>query len=331
MAVDLVTGATGLVGNNLVRKLVADGRTVRVLVRPTANTRYLADLPVEMAAGDVTDLASLQRACRGVENVYHCAAVVSIWEGMAKQMWAVNVGGTKNVLAAAKGAAVRRLIHCSSVDAIGLPEGDQPSTEETPWNWERLGLANGYARSKYEAQRLVLAAAGRELDAVVVNPTYMFGAYDSRPSSGRMILEINKLKVIGYSSGGNNFVDVEDVAVGMMSAAESGRCGECYILGNVNLTYREMFGCIAELLGRGGRQIPLPYPLARVGGWFGDVAGWWSGREPAINTTSVKMGYVNHYYDPAKAIRELDMPQTPIEQAIERAIAWFRQVGMLPG
>lgn len=329
MALDLVTGATGLVGNNLVRQLVANGRAVRVLVRPTANLRYLADLPVELASGDVTDLASVRRACQGVENVYHCAAVVSIWEGTAKAMQAVNVGGTKNVLLAAQETAVRRLIHCSSVDALGLPEGDQPADEETPWNWDRLGLANSYARTKYEAQQLVLAAAGRHLDAVVVNPTYMFGPYDSRPSSGRMILEIARLKLIGYPGGGNNFVDVADVVTGMINAAERGRCGECYILGNANLTYREIFVCIADCLGRRAPRLPLPYTLARVGGWFGDGVGWLTGREPAVNSTSVKMGYVNHYYTPAKAIRELALPQTPIDQAIGRAIAWFCQEGML--
>jgi dihydroflavonol-4-reductase len=329
-SLDLVTGATGLVGNNLVRQLIANGRTVRALVRPTANTQSLAGLPIELISGDVTDLPSLQRACQGVENVYHCAALVSIWERMADQMWAINVGGTKNVLQAAQESAVHRLIHCSSVDALGLPEGDQPATEETPWNWDRLGLANGYARSKYEAQKLVLAAAGRNLDAVVVNPTYMFGPYDSRPSSGRMILEIAKLPVIGYSGGGNNFVAVEDVVTGMINAVEHGRCGHCYILGHANLTYREIFACIAACLGRRAPQLPLPYPLARLGGYVGDLTGHLTGREPAINTTSVKMGYVNHYYSPAKAIRELALPQTPIDQAIERAIAWFRQAKMLP-
>jgi dihydroflavonol-4-reductase len=157
----------------------------------------------------------------------------------------------------------------------------------------------------------------------------MFGAYDSRPSSGRMILEIARLKLIGYPGGGNNFVDVADVVTGMINAAERGRCGECYILGHTNLTYQEIFARIANCLGRRAPQLPLPYPLARLGGWFGDLAGWLTGREPTINSASVKIGYVNHYYTPAKAIGELALPQTPIDQAIERAIAWFRQANML--
>ena len=164
-------------------------------------------------------------------------------------MWRVNVDGTDHVVEACRRAGVRRLIHCSSVDAIGLPEGSAPSREETPWNWDRLGVDNPYARTKWESQRRVLAAAVRDVDAVVVNPTYMFGPWDARPSSGRMILEVAAGKAIGWTSGGNNFVDVEDVVLAMVAAAERGARGECYILGHANLTYREVFGEIARVLG----------------------------------------------------------------------------------
>ena len=326
---DLVTGATGLVGGNLVRTLAAHGRRVRVVVRrPTA---AFDDVPgVEIVLGDVTHPESLVRACDGVERLYHCAALVSMWARLEADMWRVNVDGTDHVVDACRRAGVRRLIHCSSVDAIGLPEGSAPSTEETPWNWDRLGVDNPYARTKWESQRRVLAAAACDVDAVVVNPTFMFGPWDARPSSGRMILEVAAGKAVGWTSGGNNFVDVEDVVLGMVAAAERGARGECYILGHANLTYREVFGEIAEVLGVRPPRFAIPYPLARLGGWAGDVAGALTGTEPAVNSLTARLGYVRHYYDPSKATAALGLRRTPVREAIAKAVAWFRHVGMLP-
>lgn len=331
MSIDLVTGATGLVGGNLVRALVARGRRVRVLVRSHSRTFHLAGLPgLERVQGDITDLPSLRSSFRGVENVYHCAAMVSMWAGHAAQMWRVNVTGTQNVIQAVRESWVRRLVYCSSVDAIGLPEAGYTSAEATPWNWDRVGLDVPYARTKYEAQKRVLWAAEAGLDAVVVNPTFMFGAYDPRPSSGRLILEIAGGRVRGYPVGGNNFVDVEDVVEAMISAAERGKRGECYILGNQNLTYREIFTRISKIVRSSPPRLAIPYPLARVGGWLGDVWGWIIRREPPMNTATAKLGYVDHYYSAKKAVRELGLRQTPIEEAIERAVRWFCDVGMMP-
>jgi len=325
---DLVTGAGGLVGQNLVRALIAGGRQVRVLVRrPVAALETLGG--VEAVRGDITVADDLARACDGVEHVYHCAALVSMWERLGDAMWRTNVEGTDRVLDACRRAGVRRLIHCSSVDAIGLPEGDAPSTETTPWNWDRLGVDNPYARTKWESQRRVLAAAAADLDAVVVNPTYMFGPWDTRPSSGRMILEVAAGKAIGWTSGGNNFVDVEDVALAMIAAAARGVRGECYILGHVNLTYREIFSEIAGVLGVRPPRFAIPRPLARLGGWMGDLSGRITRREPSVNSLTARLGYVGHYYDPSKASAALGLRHTPIREAIAKAAAWFRQAGML--
>ena len=331
MARDLVTGATGLLGINLVRALAARGRGVRILVRPSSRTSHLDDVPdLERVMGDVTDRESIVRACAGVERVYHCAAVVSMWPRLAAAMWQANVVGTEHVLAAVRRTGVARLVHCSTVDAIGLPEGDAPSTEETPWNWDRLGLDLPYPRTKYEAQRRVLAAAATDVDAVVVNPAYMFGPHDARPSSGRMILEVAAGRAFGYTTGGNNFVDVADVTDAMITAAERGRRGELYILGGANLSYREIFAEIAGIVGRRQPRLRVPYPLARLVGWIGDAAATCTGREPHVNSATARLGYVRHYYDPRKAITQLGLKQTPIRLAIERAVAWFCQAGMLP-
>lgn len=330
MPTDLVTGATGLLGANLVRGLRAAGRDVRILVRATSQLRSLAGVEgLARAQGDLSDVEALARAAEGVDVVYHCAALVSMDPRRATEMRRANVAGTDNLLAAVRKAGVRRLVHVSSVDGIGLPEDGTPSDEATPWNWDRLGLDNPYARTKYESQQRVLTAAAADVDAVVVNPSYMFGAYDQRPSSGQMILEVAAGKAVGYTPGGNNFVDVEDVVAGMLAAAERGRRGELYILGGVDRTYREVMAEIAELVGRPPPRLRIPRVAALVGGAAAGLASRLAGREQTLNLLTARLGFVDHYYSPAKAIRELGLPQSPLRGALERAIAWFRGEGML--
>ena len=217
------------------------------------------------------------------------------------------------------GKRCQAIIHCSSVDALGLPEGREPATEQTPWNWARLGVENAYARSKYEAHQRVLQAARFGINAVIVCPTFMFGAYHFRPSSGQIILAIAQRKLPGYTGGGNNFVDVADVTQGMLTVAQIGRQGEVYILGGANYTYRKIFAIIASVVHAPRPFIPIPYPISWIAGQLGELYERATGRDPGINLATVQTGYLRHYYDPSKAIRELGLPQTPIESAIQRA------------
>ncbi|MEE2708082.1 MAG: SDR family oxidoreductase [Gemmatimonadota bacterium] len=330
MAIDLVTGATGLLGGNLVRMLSKQGRHVRALVREKADVTYLRSLPnVELIKGDITIPSSLTRPLQGVEHVYHCAALTFLWKGMAAQLQRVNVDGTKHILQAATRAGVGRFIYCSSVDALGIPEGKAPATEVTPWNWDRLGVENPYARTKYEAQKCVLEATGDKLDVVVVNPTTMFGPYDLRPSSGQIILLIAGGKLPFYPTGGDNFVAVEDVVIGMMAAAEKGHCGACYILGNENVTYRRIFTRIADILHQRPPRFRVPYQISRIGGWAGDFISAVTGKEQTINSSTVQMGALHHYYSAQKAVDELEMPQTSVDEAIKRAVQWFFDAGKI--
>jgi dihydroflavonol-4-reductase len=328
--VDLVTGGTGLIGANLVRLLQRERRSVRLLVRKDSKISLFDDRSnLQFVVGDITDLDSITAASVGVENVYHLAAKVKITRRMTEGIWRTNVIGTENVIRAAQVNRVNRLIYCSTVDALGLPEGPEAATEQTPWNWDRLGVENAYARSKYEAHQRVLAAARQGLDAVLVCPAFVFGEYDSHPSSGRLIQAIAQRRLPGYPSGGNNFVDVRDVTQGMLSAAELGRAGEAYILGGSNLTYREIFSIIAAIVHVPSPRFPLPYPIAMMAGWFGELYERISGRDAGINLAAVQVSYLRHYYDSSKAIRQLGMPQSPIEAAIERAAAWLREQNML--
>jgi len=327
---DLVTGASGLLGANLVRGLCAKGRHVRILVRKTSKIQHLDDLPnLEKVEGDITDYDSLVTAMRGVEYVYHCAARVTVQQKITAPIWQTNVVGTENVILAAKATGIGRLVHCSSVDALGLPTDDQPVNEETLWNWDHLGLDNAYARTKYESHQRVLQAAVTGLDSVLVCPGYMFGAFDIHPSSGQMILDLAKRVIVPIPLGGNNFVDVEDVVEGMISAACQGSSGETYILGNCNLTYDQIFTCISSILGK--RFTKLRLSQGSLNFLADSLLGWekLSGREYSINSTLIRLGNVQHYYDSSKAIRALNFPQRPVENAIERAIFWFKQQGRL--
>jgi len=215
------------------------------------------------------------------------------------------------------------------VDALGLPEGDAPATEETPWNWDRLGLENGYARTKFESQKKVLAAARVDVDAVIVNPTFMIGPFDPKPSSGRLLLKIASGKVPGAPGGKNNFVDVRDVCAGMWAAYEKGRRGQTYILGGYNLSYLEAFTLIANGAGVKPPHFIIPRLVAKLGGWGGDLIGTIFRHEMDVNSETAAVGYANHTFSHAKAARELGYKPEPLEPAIRDAYAWFREKGML--
>jgi len=327
----LITGATGLLGGNLVRHLQARGETeLRVLVREKSRTLALESLQVEKCFGDIRDRASVERAMAGCDRVVHCAASVSQWRPNLAMMQRVNVAGTANVMEAALAAGVKRAVHVSTVDTLGLSSREHPADE----NWEHASLAafgNPYIDTKFEAEQRAREIAARGLDLVIVKPTYMIGEWDVKPTSGQMILEVARGRAVGYPGGGNNFVDVLDVAEGIRLALAKGRSGEAYILANAqgNLTYQEMFTLIAQVAGVAPPKFRIPYPVAVGAGYLLDLAGRLLGFEPDVNSVTARMGYAPHYFTPTKAIRELGLPQSPLPPAIERAFRWFKQQGMI--
>ena len=223
----LVTGATGLVGNNVARALLARGDRVRVLTRATSDPRPLAGLNIEIAKGDVRDAAAVEAAVGGVDRVVHAAAYVHIGWTQFDASRAINVGGTANVAASARRAGAR-LVHVSSVDAMGLLPHGQASDEETP---VAGGVLCPYVVTKREAEQVVLAEIAQGLDATIVNPAYMIGPWDWKPSSGRMLLEVARNRGLVAPLGTNNFCDVRDVAQGIVTAADRGAAGRRDILG----------------------------------------------------------------------------------------------------
>jgi dihydroflavonol-4-reductase len=325
-----ITGASGLVGGNLARELVRQGYAVRAIRRNPASIAHLADEPVEWLPGDLDDVASLTAAFLDTDVVFHCAALVTLDPHPTPTLVKANVAGTRNVLEAVRNARVPRLVHCSSVVAVGLSENGQPSDESARFNFAEHGLDDGYTITKRQSEDLVRDAARDDIDAVIVNPTYMLGPYDAKPSSGRMIVGVVKGQSPGYTSGANNFVDVRDVARGMILAWQKGRRGERYILGGHNLPYHEIFTRIAVVAGIAPLTWSVPRPLASIAGLFGDLQQWITGKEPLINSGAVRWGYTSTFqFSSAKAERELGYTYGPIEPAIADAIAWFRTHGIL--
>lgn len=319
----LVTGATGLVGNNVVRLLVERGDAVRVLTRNGSGSRALEGLPVEVAQGDVRQPETIRAACRGVQRVIHAAAEVQLgWKGMdlARE---INVQGTRNVAAAAR-AEGARLCHVSTINALGLGSRQQPADEETPI-CETVNCP--YVVTKREAEQVVLGEIAAGLDAVIVNPVYMLGPWDWKPSSGRMLLEIATGWAKLAPPGGNDFCDVRDVAAGILAAIERGVRGRRYILGGESLSFMEAWTMFAKIIGvRPPWRKALP-PGLWIYGHFGDLRGWLTGREPNLNSAAVALARLEHHYSYARAAAELDYRPRPAREAAETAWQWFRAHG----
>ena len=324
----VVTGASGLVGGNLALELIARGGTVRATRRARSSIAHLVGHPIEWVSADVTEPDSLEPAFSGMDAVFHCAAVVSTRKTATKEMIGTNVDGTRNVLRAARHVGVKRLVHCSTVNAIGLSEDGKPCTEEARWNFVEHGMADGYTLTKHEAEQ-VLSQEGAELDWVIANPTYMLGPNDTRPTSGKLIVDVVKRKIPACPPGANNFVDVRDVARGMIAAWQKGKRGERYILAGHDMTYGDVMGTIARVAGVKPPRFKIPEPVAKLVGKWGDFVER-RGKDPLVNSTQIRYAFTDRFrFKSDKAARELGYTVSPLEPAIADAIAWFRANGML--
>jgi dihydroflavonol-4-reductase len=327
----LVTGATGFVGGAVARELVRAGREVRLLVRPTADRRNLRGLPVEVAPGDVRDLDSLLRAAAGCAQVYHVAALYKLWVRHKQEIYACNVTGTDNVLKAARARGVEKVIYTSSVATLGLPGDGTPGNEATPVSL--ADMVGHYKRSKFLAEQVALRYAAEGLPVVIVNPSTPVGAGDLKPTpTGKLVVDFLNGRMPGYVDTGLNLVDVEDVARGHVLAAEKGRVGEKYILGHENLTLRQILSLLAELTGRAAPRFKVPYALA-LGVAYADaaLARLIPGREPFAPPVGVKLSKKKMFFDPSKAVGELGWDQTPVREALRKAVQWFAENGYVKG
>ena len=322
----LVTGATGFVGGAVARALVQSGTEVRVLARADSDLQNLQGLSVERVAGDLREPASLRKALSGCQQLYHVAAHYALWAKDPSIFYDINVTGTKNLLEAARDAGIQGTVYCSTIGAIGLPPGGGLGTEETPVSLEQM--AGHYKRSKYLAEQEVLKLAKAGLPVVIVNPSAPVGAGDVKPTpTGQVLVDFMKGRMPAYIETGMNIIDVDDVATGHLLAMQKGRQGERYILGCRNLMLREVFDILSQVTGVKAPSIKLPrlaiLPLAYANHWIANL----TGQPPRIPLEGVKMAKYKMHYDCSKAIRELGLPQTPPDVALEKAVRWFRKHG----
>ncbi len=322
----LVTGANGFVGAHVVRALRERGDEARAMVRGAADLRALDGIDCEIVTGDLRDHASVARAVAGCDVVYHVAADYRLWVRDAAPMYAANVGGTRNVIAAAVRAGVRRIVHTSTVGALGIG-ADGIGREDTP-----VALADmigPYKRSKFLAERIALEAARAGAPIVIVNPSTPIGPLDFKPTpTGRIIVDFLNRRMPAYVETGLNLVGVEDVARGHLLAAERGRIGEKYILGGENLTLEEMLARLARIARLPAPRIRVPWALA-YGFALGAeaVARAITHRAPRASVVEVRMARKKMFFDWSKARDELDYAPAPIDAALARAVKFFRETG----
>ncbi len=327
-----VTGASGFVGANLVHELVARGHRVRVLLRPGADKRGLEGAPYEAVAGDVADRAALTAALRGCDWCFHVAASYHLWLPDYAPMFAANVEGTRNVIQAATAAGVSRIVYTSTVGCIGLPrEVDgrvTPTDETTPVS--EAQMTNPYKRSKWQAEVVARELAARGAPVIIVNPSAPVGPRDVKPTpTGQVVVDFLNRAMPAYLDTGLNWVHVRDVAAGHVLAAERGRVGERYILGHAggNWTLREAFAVLEELTRVPAPRVRLPYWFVLLAAHVSEAGARFTQSPPRAPLAGVRMARYKMFFNPAKAIAELGLPQTPPRQALADAVDWFRAQG----
>jgi dihydroflavonol-4-reductase len=323
----LVTGAAGFLGSHVTRQLVARGDEVRVLLRASSTNRAIADLSLEYVTGDLRDPASLDRAMKGVKRVFHVAADYRLWAKRKQDIYDSNVGGTKNLLQAAKRAGVEQLIYTSTVATIAVDRPQHPN-EFTDAKLEEM--VGHYKRSKWMAEREVLDAAKSGLPVIVAMPTTPVGPWDWKPTpTGKIVLDFLNGKMPGYVETGLNFVGVEECAAGHLLIAEKGKVGERYLLGGENLTLKGMLDILAKITGLRAPKLKIPHGLALGVAYANTVFSRLVGREPGIPIEGVKIARHMMFVDCSRAKRELGFQTGPVSAALERAVRWYDANGYI--
>jgi dihydroflavonol-4-reductase len=321
---NLITGATGHIGNVLVRLLVQRGENVRAMIMPGEDATPLEDLKVEIIEGDVLDYQSLLKAFDHCEVVYHLAGIISILPGKDHMLQAVNVIGTRNVIQAARACGVRRLVYTSSIHALRrVPEGVLID-ENVPFDIEHA--ISSYDSSKANASMEILMAVRDGMDAVIVCPTGVIGPYDFRRSEmGQLILDCVEQKPMLYVDGAYDFVDVRDVAEGLILAGEKGRCGESYILSGERISVPDIIKIVQEILGTRLFSLKIPFSLAQVSAKIMPLYYRLTHARPRFTSYSLATITSNSFISHAKAGLELGYHPRPLRESLGDTVRWFRK------
>lgn len=327
-----VTGASGFIGANLVHELNVRGHQVRALVRAKSDLRGLTGAQCDRVEGDVNDPSALRDGLQGCDWCFHVAASYHLWLRDYAPMYAANVQGTRNVIEAAAKAGCSRIVYTSTVGCIGLPKehGGKliPTDEATPVS--EAQMSNHYKRSKWQAECVAIELARKGLPVVIVNPSAPIGPRDVKPTpTGQVIVDFLNRAMPAYLDTGLNWVHVRDVAIGHILAAERGHVGERYILGNAdgNWTMKQAFDALAEITRLPAPGFQVPYAVALGAAYVNEAISSVTGKAPKAPLAGVRMAKYKMWFNPAKAIRELGLPQTPPKQALQDAVDWFRKNG----
>jgi len=320
-----VTGATGFLGSHLARVLSEQGAELRLLVRPSSDLRNIEGLAAERVTGDLREPETLEKAVAGCEVVFHVAADYRLWVRDPDQMYRSNVEGTRAILKAAEKHRVRRVVYTSSVATMGFSSNGQLADENSPVSLD--SMIGPYKRSKFMAEQLAIQAGRSHLDVVVVNPTTPVGERDIKPTpTGRIIVDFLKKKFPAYLDTGLNLVDAKECALGHLAALEKGRSGERYILGGENLTLKQILDKLEQITGLPSPQVRVPHFVALAAGVVDElVTGRILGREPRATVDAVRMARKKMFVSTGKAERELGWKPVAVEDALRRAVDWFRR------
>lgn len=322
-----VTGGTGFIGSAVIRRLLANGIQVRVLIRPHANTIMLENLPVERCTGDLSNVSVLVEGMRGCDWVFHVAALYAYWGYSWEDFYQTNVEGTRHVLEAARNSEVKRIVYTSSIACLGTPPDGTPGNEDTPVTIR--DMIGYYKRSKFMAEEVARDFASHGLPVVIVNPAAPVGIGDHKPTqTGKMILDFLKGKMLAYVDTGLTIVDVDDVAQGQLLALEKGRIGERYILGGENLSLKQVLDILAEVSGRPPVKLRIPRSLAMIWAYLDtSIALLNPNHIPTATPEAVRVSKKKEYFSSAKAMRELGYTFTPAREALLKAVIWYRDHG----
>ena len=322
-----VTGATGFLGSHVARALAQQGARLRLLVRSTSNLKNLEGLNAETATGDLRDPASLEKAMAGCDTVFHVAADYRLWVRDPNAMYRSNVEGTRAILEAAHKNKIQRIVYTSSVATMGFTADGNPADEDSPVSL--ADMIGHYKRSKFMAEQVALEAGRAGQHVVVVNPTTPIGENDVKPTpTGRIVVDFLKRKFPAYVETGLNLVDATVCARGHIAALEKGKPGERYILGGENLTLKQILDALGRITGLPSPKIKLPYFFAFATGVVDEaITGRLRNREPRATIDTVRMGKKKMFASSAKAERELGWKIVPVEDALRRAVDWFKANG----
>jgi dihydroflavonol-4-reductase len=320
-----VTGGTGFIGSHLVRSLLQSKYQVTALVRGNSNLGNLQGLAIDIVQGDLKD-SNIWEQMQGCEYLFHVAAHYSLWQKDRDLLYFNNVEGTRNILAAAKKAGIQRTVYTSSVAAIGVGKPGEIVDETHQSPVEKL--VGDYKKSKFLAEQVAIEAANKGQDIVIVNPSSPIGAFDIKPTpTGDIILRFLRREMPAYVDTGLNFIDVRDVAIGHLLALQKGKSGDRYILGNQNLTLKQLLEQLAQITNLPAPQTSIPVWIPLTVAWIDEKILAPLGKTPSVPIDGVRMAQQPMYYDASKAIRELGLPQSPLNVALKDAVDWFMANG----